>query len=85
MAYHLQIKFVKSHFCLPPGYTDKHLWAYRKQIQQGHRCKQKSDIKMVFLDFLKPEDKLFKKGFFFFFDAGIAVHGQPIWDCPVLI
>lgn len=26
---------------------------------------------MVFLDFLKPEDKLFKKGFFFFLMQGL--------------
>lgn len=42
-------------------HTDEHYWAYRNQIQQGHRCKQKSDIKMVSLVLLKPEGKLFRK------------------------
>lgn len=49
-----------SHFCLPLCHTDEHYWAYRKQIQ-GHRCKQKSDTKMVSLVLLKPEGKLFRK------------------------
>lgn len=50
-----------SHFCLPLCHTDEHYWAYRKQIQQGHGCKQNSDIKMVSLALLKPEGKSFRK------------------------